>query len=88
MPVNVSDSALYMQFPSPVVRTGFSICNNRGWHLLDAHVSCRILGNMFACGKGKEFSSLTTNSRDDLNVLKCTARSDEVANGTKCDRIC
>ena len=35
VPVNVSDSALYMQFPSPVIRTGFSICN-RGWHLLDA----------------------------------------------------
>jgi hypothetical protein len=47
-----------------------------------------MVGNMFAYGHGKEFSSLTINSNDDLIVLKCTARSDGAANGSKRARIC
>ena len=66
-----------MQLPSPV---GFSICSKRGWHLLDAHVSCLISGNALADGIGSEFNSITISCKGHLIELKCTATSEPKVN--------
>ena len=87
MPVSVSDSALYMQLPSPVVWTGFKICNNKGWHKLYAQVSCVMLGNASAYEIGNEFNSLTITSNAGLIMLNCAARFGEPANELNCERI-